>query len=349
MRPLVVAATRADAGLLAPVARELGSEACVLSGLFPGTAYGADESRFPRLWRLPGPVASPGQVLDSLGSALQAERFDAVVLLGDRPEMLAAAFAAVEARTPVAHLHGGEVTGAAHRDEVYRHALSRLAHIHLPATRRAAARLAAMGEEPWRVEVVGAPGLDGVLRDPPPAEGRPEGFLLVVQHPVHGRQERAGDEMRATLAACAATGRPLRVILPNADPGREDMVEAIRASGHEHHEGVPRQRYLAWLRGCAALVGNSSSGLIEAPSFGTPVVNVGPRQEGRERAESVFDCEPAEGPVRAALARALARGRRATVNPYGDGDAASRAARALARFVAEYPRERLLEKRLEIP
>jgi UDP-hydrolysing UDP-N-acetyl-D-glucosamine 2-epimerase len=256
----------------------------------------------------------------------------------------------------VAHLHGGEVTRGA-VDDTVRDLVSRIAHLHLVATADARDRLAAMGEEAWRIHRVGAPGLDRLVAES--AGDRAEllrryglpaadPYLLVVQHPETVGEERAVTDLEATLAAVERVGMAALVVYPNADAGGRAMIERLHAhaSAVRAVPSLSRGDFATLLAGAAALVGNSSSGIIEAPLLGTPAVNVGRRQEGRTRGDNVLDV-PADP---TAIADAIRRAAQPTFreglsrrSPYGDGRAGER----VIDLLLSTPRdERLLTKRL---
>src|SRR2546423_1538700 len=271
---------------------------------------------------------------------------DLVLVLGDRFEMLAAALAALSFALPVAHVHGGEVTEGAIDNQI-RHAITKLAHLHFASAAPHARRLLAMGEEAWRVHTVGAPGLDRLARIEPlsrealaatlgvPAAAR---WLLVTYHPVTLEDREATaqvDELLATLEKVDAT----QILpAPAADPAGRSVLRRLE----EFVARQPRARlvaslgdrvYLSLLRHADVMVGNSSSGLIEAPSFALPVVNVGSRQDGRLRGDNVLDVPPDRDAILRALETALAPDFRERLrdrpNPYGDGAAAPRIVRVL--------------------
>lgn len=283
---------------------------------------------------------------------LQAEQPDALLLLGDRGEMLAGAIAALHVGVPCVHIHGGERSGTV--DEPVRHAISKLASYHFAATEGARERLLRMGEEPARIHVTGAPGLDGLreLAALPRAQVLGElglapaaRFLLAVFHPV---VQQAGDAYRQTrtvIEALAQAALPIVWLEPNADAGSREVLRALDEvalpPGSRRLTHLRRPLYAAALRQCELLAGNSSSGVIEAASFGTPVLNIGDRQRMREHGKNVRDV-PVEG---AAIARALreqlGHGRYGCDNAWGDGQAGER----IARLLAALPLDRgLLEK-----
>ena len=287
-----------------------------------------------------------------LGLAAMADVFerlapDIVMVLGDRVEAFAAAAAAGASNRGVAHIHGGDVTRGG-IDESMRHAITKLAHLHFAATERSRERIVRMGEDPDRVFVVGAPGLDSIrtlaplsLADVGRALGialeRP--YVVLVQHPVSTRPDAAAREIEETLEALSASGRRTICIYPNADAGGRRMIAAI-----ERHRGEPwlvvlpnaeHDLYLNLLRHADALVGNSSSGIIEAGMFHLPVVNVGERQHGRERGANVVDAPPERDAIKAVLQQVtrpeFAAVAASAANPYGDGHASERIAATLAK------------------
>jgi GDP/UDP-N,N'-diacetylbacillosamine 2-epimerase (hydrolysing) len=271
----------------------------------------------------------------------ERERPDLMLLLGDRGEMLAGAIAAIHLNIPVVHIHGGERSGTV--DEPVRHAISKLSHYHFTATEEAAERLRRMGEDPKSIFVVGAPGLVSLTRDRVASKAdclaaagwtNDQPFALLVFHPVVQRAAEGADEMRELLAALRRAGLRIVALQPNADLG----ANAIRAVLEEEKEAgdlalfthLERDMFVSMMAHADVMIGNSSAGIIEAASFGTPVVNVGSRQQLRERSENVIDVEADPGSLDAALAEARTRGRLAGANVYGDGRAAERIADLLA-------------------
>ncbi len=279
-----------------------------------------------------------GRGVSGFAEWLAGNAVDAVLVLGDRIEPFAAAAAAAVAGRRVAHLHGGDrATGIA--DDALRHAISKLAHVHLPATEASARRLAAMGEEERRIHVVGSPAIDSLDGIPPLDDAsfeeldRPE--ILFLLHPDGRPAEEERRGASRILEACGRAGRVL-ALLPNHDPGREGIAEAIAGSGKAAVAHLPRSRFVGLLRRVKVLVGNSSAGLIEAAALGVPCVNVGPRQEGRERAANVIDVPwpaRADGPwIDAAIVTGLATPHRPVKHPFGTGAAGAATAHVLATF-----------------
>jgi UDP-hydrolysing UDP-N-acetyl-D-glucosamine 2-epimerase len=285
----------------------------------------------------PGSTArSMARALAGFSEAFEKLEPDLVVVLGDRFEMHAAGLAALPHRLPVAHIHGGEITSGAY-DDALRHSLTKLSHLHFPATELSAMRIVQMGEEPWRVTVSGAPGLDELetVRNIGREElGRLVGLdlsqdpLLVTFHPTTLDSVPTAVQACRFFAALSGREEPIVVSMPNADTGNL----GVRSHAEEFVSERPNRRlvaalgpeiYLNLMRIGAAMVGNSSSGIIEAPSFGLPVVNVGSRQEGRERASNVIDVPLEADAVRSALAQALdpsfRAGLKGLVSPFRQG------------------------------
>jgi UDP-hydrolysing UDP-N-acetyl-D-glucosamine 2-epimerase len=264
-------------------------------------------------------------------------RPDLLLVLGHRYEMFAGALATVPFHVPVAHLHGGEVSSGA-LDDSFRHALSKLSHLHFAATPAAARRLRRMGEESWRITVSGAPALDRFHGFKPLPMDLPGRFLLVTYHPVTREPGEEGKQVEELVRALRRLDLPCVVTAPNADPGWEVIERRLRRfcaqdTRSKFLKSAGADGYFTLLSRAAAMVGNSSSGLLEAPSFGLPVVNVGSRQDGRERGRNVIDCDPDEEEIVRAIRRALnprfRRSLRGRINPYGDGRAAERIVRRL--------------------
>jgi UDP-hydrolysing UDP-N-acetyl-D-glucosamine 2-epimerase len=375
----VVTVGRSDYGLLVPLLRAIEADPTLRLRLFVSGAhlspeFGRTESEieadgFAIAERVEMLLSSdaPSGVATSMGigtigfaQAFARERPDVLVLLGDRFETHAAAVAALPFRIPVAHLNGGELTIGA-LDDSLRHSITKLAHLHFVSTAEYARRVVQLGEEPWRVSVVGALSLDNVRGMARPDRSALEtrfGFpatrpyLLVTFHatsPESGDAAHQSDELLAALSACEL---PATFTLPNADAGGRAIASQIR-SYVAANEGrawlVPNfgaAAYLTAMEGATAMVGNSSSGIVEAPSFRLPVVNIGTRQQGRPRAPNIIDVGYDRASVLDGIRRATAPGYRQglskVLNPFGDGRAAPRVVRVLR----ETPLgERLLVKR----
>lgn len=282
-----------------------------------------------------------GAALSGAAQYLAERQPDMMLIIGDRFEMAAIASAAVPFNIPLAHVHGGEVSSGA-IDDVFRHAITKMSHLHFAATEEYARRIVRMGEEPWRVRVSGAPALDNLrLAELPDRRTLAERFrldlsrppIIVTFHPVTRQPGEAGRQVEALIAALRRFDRPVVVTAPNADAEsgliRTALLRFVESRPNARFvESFGALNYLAMLREAAAVVGNSSSGLIEAPAFCLPTVNIGDRQSGRTRAASVIDVRAEADAIADAIAKALDPAFRSSLvgmaNPYGDGHAAER-------------------------
>lgn len=293
---------------------------------------------------------STGLGLIELSSVFDRIQPDVVLTVGDRFETMATTLAAAYMNIAVAHTMGGEVSGTI--DESIRHAVTKFAHIHFPASGDARDRIIKLGERPEHVHLVGCPRIDlvadivaadnGLAGDifaegVGPSFSLDQPFLLISQHPVTTEYGSGEDQIMATLEAAAAVGLPAIVLWPNADAGSEDISRGMRKwrehgrAGHMHFfKNLPVDTYVRLMRRAACLVGNSSSGIREGAFIGTPVVNVGSRQAGRERGRNVTDVAPERDAVKAAIERQVAHGPYAMDPIYGDGRAGERIASTLA-------------------
>lgn len=278
--------------------------------------------------------------LGLIGFADALERLcpDLLIVLGDRYEVLAAVGAALVARLPVAHLCGGDVTEGA-MDEAIRHSITKMSHLHFVTNDESARRVRQLGEDPRRIHVVGSTGLDRIRLTPvleQKAFFDAIGFtprrrnLLVTFHPVTLGEDSSA-QCDALLAALDRLGSDTGLIFTgaNSDPGHLDIMRKVESfvAGRKNallrpHLG-PKLYYSA-MEHVDAVVGNSSSGVYEAPSFKVPTVNIGDRQKGRLRAASVIDCAPTESAIHTAIAQAYDLDCSAVANPYGDGRASER-------------------------
>lgn len=367
-RLLVVTGSRAEYGLLAPlldeIARDPGMEASLLvTGAHLSPSHGMTVSEIEAdgrtiAARVPLPLGDDSEAgvtralagaLAGTADAIAAARPDMLVALGDRYESFAAVVAAHMARVPVAHLHGGESTLGA-TDDGLRHAMTKLATLHFTATEVYRRRVVQMGEDPARVVCAGALGVDNALLLPvrPEAEVRERlgvgdgPYAVVTFHPVTLVADAGLAQTAALLDALDALA-DLRVVLtrPNADAGNravralQDEWVARNAGRAVAHDSLGADLFLNAVRYAAVVAGNSSSGVIEAPSLGTPTVDVGERQAGRERAASVLHADADSASIAVALRTALAGlPPESFANPYGDGHAAGRIAAGIRAWLA---------------
>ena len=300
----------------------------------------------------PPASAQAAIVVDRIGAWLEVAAPDALVLVADRFETAAAALAATLTRVPIVHLHGGEQTLGAFDDQL-RHAITKLAHLHLVSHEEHRWRVIALGEDPKIVHVVGAPGLDNLYRPDLPdlAElGESLGLPLeppivaVTVHPATLDADPTADA-RAVAAAMDVVPATYVVSLPNVDPSAAEVAAIMRAAaaapGRVAVEALGERRYWGLLRVADAVLGNSSSGIVEAPAVRLPAVNVGDRQVGRRREANVIDVPAEVEAVVAGLRRALDPAFRPTLRePDGalvDGRAGERAARIIAAWQPPRP------------
>ncbi len=292
-----------------------------------------------------GMAKTIGTATLGLADVLGTMRPDLLLLIADRYEMLAPSAVALALRIPVAHIEGGEVSEGA-IDHAVRNALTAMSHVHLAPTATAAQRLLAMGEEEWRVHQVGAPSLDHLQRSQLPDREEIEQELdlslaeapvVVATHPVTLARNTTR-EADALFEALGELERPILFCFPNSDAGGHELIGRAAAFCEPRPHArlfVNLDPVLYWgvLRQAAVLVGNSSSGIMEAPSLVLPVVNIGMRQQGRERAANVIDVEPDAAAILAAITRALGSEFKESLdgmqNPYGDGRSAVRIVRVL--------------------
>lgn len=284
-------------------------------------------------------IKSLGAFLSSMADILASNRPDWIVLAGDRGEQLMGAIAGAFCYIPVAHIQAGELSG--NIDGMTRHAIGKYAHLHLASNADAADRLIRLGEEAFRVHNVGAPQVDELVQGMATAASVlnerhglsvDNPFILVVQHPVTEQFEQAQAQIDVTMTALREFDMPKIVMLPNNDAGSLMIREGI--DRHRHGEfhvfaNVKREDYLGLMRLAACMVGNSSSGLLEAPTFELPVVNLGRRQAGRLQGRNVINAEFEKEAIVAAIRHATSpefrdQLRGACPNPYGDGRAAER-------------------------
>jgi GDP/UDP-N,N'-diacetylbacillosamine 2-epimerase (hydrolysing) len=364
----VITGTRAEFGLLKPVMTRIrDSEVLrlqtVVTGMhllpeFGKTIEDIRDSGFDVDARVPMIVGydDKSSMATSIGvgiiactQALDILNPDIVLALGDRFEAFAAVIAASYSGRIVAHLSGGDSPQAGY-DEYTRHAITKISHIHFPSTAKSAQRIIKMGENPKFVFPVGSTALDTIMNTelPPPEKisrkydiNTSQPFILLVQHPLSTRPDNAEKEITETLQAVLETGYQVFVIYPNVDPGGRKMIEVIEEFSRIEPEKIrafkslPFEDYLGVMKVASVMVGNSSSGIIESSSFHLPVINIGPRQQGRERAQNVIDVPNNKNKIRNAVNKALHdevfRDKvRQCKNPYGDGRASERIVEVLS-------------------
>ncbi|MCY6958630.1 UDP-N-acetylglucosamine 2-epimerase [Clostridium brassicae] len=302
---------------------------------------------------------SIGLTLMNITQTLERLNPDVLVVLGDRGEMMAAALAATHMNIPVAHIHGGEVTGTV--DESIRHAVTKLSHIHFPATEDSKERILRMGEKEENIFVTGAPGLDYIKNTECLSRDemlkrfdlKDEKIFVMTQHPITTERDMVEWQIRQTLDAVVELGIQTIISYPNSDNGGREIIKVIEEYRAKYDflkvfKNLSQVEYLSLLNIADAMIGNSSSGIIEAPSFKLPVINIGTRQEGRLRAVNVIDVgyekeEILEGINKALHDEKYKEELKSCVNPYGDGNAGERISKYLGEI--EINRE-LIQKRI---
>jgi UDP-N-acetylglucosamine 2-epimerase (non-hydrolysing)/GDP/UDP-N,N'-diacetylbacillosamine 2-epimerase (hydrolysing) len=359
MRTLgVVTVARSDYGIYLPLLRKIQADPdlqlhLIVAGMHLSPEFGltaeaieADDFEISERVEMLLSSDTPTGIAKSMGlgtigfsQAYSRFRPDMLVVLGDRFEMHTAALAALPFKIPVAHIHGGELTQGV-IDDALRHCITKLSHIHFVATEEYGRRVLQMGEESWRIIVSGALSLDNLrsvnLLDAPELESL-HGMrldrepLLVTFHPVTLDYERTEWHIAELLSALDNFDMPIVFSLPNSDTGGRVIISAIKdfVSSHSTAQMVDNlgtQGYFSLMSLAAAMVGNSSSGIIEAPSFNLPVVNIGSRQEGRIKAENVidvgYDSEAIVKGVKRAIQPEFRQKLKGLHNPYGTGNAA---------------------------
>jgi GDP/UDP-N,N'-diacetylbacillosamine 2-epimerase (hydrolysing) len=354
----VVTGTRADYGIYVPLLEALRNHddyelGLLVTGMHLSPTYGYTVNEiiadgFPVIDKVDILLqnSSHGNMSRSVGLGIMGmtaafERYnpDLVFLLGDRGEMLSAAISASHLNIPVAHLHGGEVSGSI--DESVRHAITKFAHLHFPSTELSAGRIIKMGERPEFVFPVGALRIDTILNENLPSLAEikekyqlsfTDEYYIMVFHPVTTDSIPLDEQVENLLTALLEEDKSILCILPNSDAGSEEIINVYNRFSQEEKivyiKNFQQLDYLTILRHCYAMVGNSSSGILEAASFQKAVINIGSRQKGRERSKNVVDVEPTKAGIKEALHKIEERDfieeLSSIKNIYGDGKAAKR-------------------------
>lgn len=367
----VVTGTRAEYGLLTPLINKIQDDSdlvlqLLVTGMHMSPEFGMTVNsiendgyeiaeRIEILLSSDSPVGiskSMGLALISFSEAFERLRPDIIVVLGDRSEIFAVAAAASVAKIPIAHLHGGETTEGA-VDEGFRHSITKLSWLHFTSTEDYRKRVIQLGESPERVFNVGAIGIENVVKSPLMTKSELEQslnvelknpLLLVTFHPVTLENKTSSTQFQELLNVLDQyTEGTIIFTKANSDTdGRviNHMIDDY-VKNHENnclaYTSMGQQRYLSAMKIADAVVGNSSSGIIEAPSFNIPTVNIGDRQKGRKQAETVINCEPNEEMISEALSVALSHAFRErienSINPYGDGNVSEKIMKVIRRVL----------------
>lgn len=352
-----ISGTRADFGLMTPVLRAIEQSDHLELKLFTtgmhlmeefGNTVETVEKLFPQAERInvsfendqKWAAAKFTGTFQSLLVEILKDQVDFVLVLGDRPEMLSTSLVCLYLGIPIGHIHGGEKTSTV--DEVARHAITKLSSIHFAATEESAQRIQEMGEESWRIQVVGAPALDFILNEQLPSKEKlfkklsldPNSkIILVTQHPVSWEINQAAHQMAETIEAVKSFNLQVVVIYPNADAGGREMIKVINQEKNKPlfriFPSLDYRDFLALQRESAVWVGNSSGALIESASFQLPAVNVGTRQLGRQRSDNVIDVSYNKSEIVKAIEKSLndeeyLKKLKGLKNIWGDGQAAKR-------------------------
>jgi GDP/UDP-N,N'-diacetylbacillosamine 2-epimerase (hydrolysing) len=366
----ILTATRAEYGLLKPIIAKLNNleefdvrivaTGAHLSPEFGLTYQEIEKDGFVIDKKIEILLSSdtPSSISKSMGLAMIsfADYFeklnpDLLIVLGDRYETLAVATTAMNQRIPIAHLYGGETTEGA-IDESIRHAITKLSYLHFTSTDEYRKRVIQLGENPERVYNVGAIGIENILNENLLSRDELENeldinllksYAVVTFHPVTLENNSSEKQIESLLEVCKEY-KSLDFIFTKANADAEGRIinQFIDRYARENENifaftSLGMRRYLSALKYCSMVIGNSSSGLLEAPSFGIPTVNIGDRQKGRQQASSVINCEPTQESIREALNLALSEEfvQRAekTVNPYGSGDTSNKVVEVIKEYM----------------
>ena len=353
----VVTGTRAEYGYLKPLMRAIEHDnqlelIPLVTGMHLlsefGNTHGLVHQDFPKSISISMPLKGDelkdmtvylSEGIKSFAELFDKQRPDVVVLLGDRSEPLAAALAALYLNIPIAHINGGDVTSGT-LDESIRHCLTKIAHIHFVHTKTNAERVEKMGEEKKRIFLTGALTIDTILHTPLLSKDNIFGkynldekkvTLLAVQHPITTIDDRGYSEIKILLEAFDLLKQQTVLLYPNCDAGGKRFISLIQQYKEKPYlhiiKNMPHEDYLSLLKSVDVMMGNSSSGIIEAPSFNIPVINIGTRQQGRERSNNILDVKAKKDSILKAVEIALhddafAIKVRNTTNKFGQGDAA---------------------------
>lgn len=366
----VLTATRAEYGLLRPIVEKLNQVSnfdvrVVVTGTHLSPEFGLtfkeieqDGITIDEKIEIILSADTPSAISKSMGLAMISfadyfERIkpDLLVVLGDRYETLAVATVAMNQRIPIVHLYGGEITEGA-VDESIRHAITKLSYLHFTSTEEYRNRVIQLGENPERVFCVGAIGIENILKEKLLSKSELEeaigykldkSYAMVTFHPVTLEDNKSEEQVSALLDACEKYKDVIFIFTKaNADvSGRivNKMIdEFVKKNDHAiAFTSLGMTKYLSALKYCTMVIGNSSSGLIEAPSFGIPTINIGDRQKGRLKASSVINCKPIKGAIERAVKHALSDEFKTkainTVNPYGDGNTSEKIVETVKDFI----------------
>lgn len=372
-----ITGTRADFGLMTPILRAIENSKILKLQIYATGAHLMSEfghifnnvkKEFPNAQKIEATFKSDGRTgmasfaggfLGKLVPVLNRNKPDFVLTLGDRVEMLCVAVACLYLGIPTGQVHGGDKTSTV--DEIARHAITKLSHLHFTATKESAERIKKMGEEEWRIHVVGAPALDIIINDKLPARHELFGklginsgqkIILLTQHPVSEEIDQAAKQMEETISAIKRFNIPVVATYPHADAGGRKIIRVLEKERKNPlfkiFPSIDYKYFLALQREASVWVGNSSGAMIESSSFNTPIVNIGTRQLGRQRGKNVIDVGYNKSEIIAAVTKSLNDKKYLaklvkTTNPWGDGKTGPRIAKILEKINID---SRLLTKQI---
>ncbi|MBX7051157.1 MAG: UDP-N-acetylglucosamine 2-epimerase (hydrolyzing) [Flavobacteriales bacterium] len=299
-----------------------------------------------------GRVISLGHQISGLAQTFDRIKPDVILIVGDREEAISVSLTGAYMDIAVAHIAGGDVTKDGNIDNSVRYATSKMSHIHFTILEQHSKTLLKLGEDAWRIHTVGNPALDRFLSLPTLTKAElstqlgfdvtHDEYLVLIQHPIITDFENEGKHIRATLEAVVSLGNKCLINYPNSDAGNHVIIEAYREYVTKYpqlflFQNLDRLTYVNLLRNAACLLGNSSSGIIEAPSLGLPVVNIGARQRGRVSAGNVIFVDNDTEQIKAAISKSLTdksyrTSLRALTNPYGDGNSSNKIVEVLRKI-----------------
>ena len=360
----VVTGTRAEYGYLKPLMQEIKKDKSlklvpIATGMHLlskfGNSYKIVESNFPETIKIKMPLKGDNledmaiylsNGIEGFAKYFSENKTDIVVVLGDRSESLAVALVCMYLNIPIAHINGGDITGGT-VDESIRHSITKIAHIHFTHNKENSERIEKMGEEKNRIHTVGALTLDTILKKP--LQSKSEIFkkyklnpdketYLVVQHPITTLPDYGLSQMKTLLNVLDKEKKQTVMLYPNCDAGGQKLIDLIKKYEGKSYMNVvknmPHEDYLAVMKHSELMIGNSSSGIIEAPSFKIPVINIGNRQSGRARSINIIDVKSNENEITKKINYALENNDfqkklKSCKNEFGDGKAAERIVKIL--------------------
>jgi len=360
----VVTGTRAEYGYLKPLMKEINKDRTlkllpVVTGMHLlkdfGESYKIVEKDFKKIYKIPMKLKGDNLIdmahyfsdgAANIANFLKSKKPDITVVLGDRSESFAAAVASMYQNIPVAHINGGDVSGGT-IDESIRHAITKISHIHFVHTKENAERIIKMGERKDRVHVVGALTIDSILNEKHESKDKifkkytldtKKPTFLAIQHPITTLKDKGLSEMKEMLLALKEIKKQTFMLYPNCDAGGKKLIDLIKRYEKEDylhiHKNISHEDYISLLKNVDLMIGNSSSGIIEAPSFKIPVINIGDRQKGRTRSENIIDVDPDRKKILKAIDYALGDNKfqnklKKCKNRFGDGKSAKKIVKIL--------------------